>query len=47
MFFDITETDIDTIFSYMGGLVGDLLPLLLIVIGISIALFIFRGLTKN
>jgi hypothetical protein len=46
MFFTISETNLDTLFSYMTGLIGDLMPLILVVLGISIAIFIFRQITK-
>lgn len=47
MFFDITQGNIDTMLGYMGGLIGDLMPLILIFLGITIALFIFRAIAKN
>lgn len=47
MFFDLTQDNIDTMLGYMSGLIGDLMPLILVVLGITIALFIFRGIVKN
>jgi len=47
MFFDLTQANIETMLGYMAGLIGDLMPLILIILGISIALFIFRAITKN
>ena len=46
MFFELTQADIDMMLGYMGGLIGDLMPLILIILGISIALYIFKGITK-
>jgi hypothetical protein len=46
MFFELTQTEINTMLGYMGGLIGDLMPLILIILGISIALYIFKGITK-
>lgn len=46
MFFDLTQGNIDTMLGYMSGLVGDLMPLILVVLGITIALFIFRQIAK-
>jgi hypothetical protein len=46
MFFDITTDNLDTMYSYMGGMIGDLMPLILVFIGISIALYIFNSLKK-
>jgi len=47
MFFELTQTDVDTMLGYMGGLIGDLMPLILVMLGISIALFIFRSISKS
>jgi hypothetical protein len=47
MFFELTQTDIDTMLGYMGGLIGDLMPLILVILGITIALYIFRSISKN
>ena len=47
MFFDLTEGNITTMLGYMGGLIGDLMPLILVILGITIALFIFRAIAKN
>ena len=44
MFFELTQTNIDTMLGYMGGLIGDLMPLILVVLGIMIAFFIIDGL---
>ncbi len=47
MFFQLTQGNIDTMLGYIGGLIGDLMPLILVVLGITIALFIFRAIAKN
>ena len=41
MFFNIGETEIDTMLSYVSGIIGDLMPIILIILGVSVALFIF------
>lgn len=46
MFFTITEANITTLTGYISGLIGDLMPILLPLLGIVIAMFIFRQLTK-
>jgi hypothetical protein len=46
MFFTITSGDITTMTGYITGLVGDFMPLILIVVGISIAMYIFNRITK-
>jgi hypothetical protein len=46
MFFDISELDITTLTGYIGGLIGDFMPIILIVLGVSVAMFIFNRITK-
>jgi len=46
MFFTITEGNMTTLIGYITGLVGDFMPLILIVVGISIAMYIFNRITK-
>jgi len=46
MFFTITTENINTLIGYISGLVGDFMPIILIVIGVSMAMFIFNRLTK-
>lgn len=41
MFLDITELHITTMLDYVKGLIGDLTPLLLIVLAIGLGIFIF------
>jgi len=38
--FDFTQANIDSIFGYAGDLIGSLMPILVIIIGIGIALWI-------
>ncbi|MDD4408165.1 MAG: hypothetical protein PHX19_03880 [Bacilli bacterium] len=47
MFLTISEENITTLIGYMSGLITDLLPLILVILGISIAIFIFRSIAKN
>jgi hypothetical protein len=46
MFFTITTADITTMIGYITGMVGDFMPIILIVMGVSIAMYIFRQLNK-
>lgn len=41
MFLEITELNITTMLDYVKGLIGDLTPLLLIVLAIGLGIFIF------
>jgi len=41
MFLEIGETEITTMLGYVKGLIGDLTPLLLIVLAIGLGIFIF------
>jgi len=46
MFFTISGDNITTLTGYISGLVGDALPLILVILGISVGMFIFRQITK-
>ena len=46
VFFTISGGDITTMLGYTGNLIGDLLPVLLPVMGIGIGLAIYRHLKK-
>lgn len=46
MFFTISGDNITTLTGYIAGLVGDALPLILVILGISVGMFIFRQITK-
>jgi hypothetical protein len=46
MFFTITGDNITTLTGYIAGMVGDFMPILLVVIGISLAMYIFNRITK-
>ena len=45
-FMTITEADITTMLGYVGALIGDLTPLLLPIIAISLGIFIFWAIVK-
>jgi len=45
-FFSITEQDISTMLGYVGGLVGDLTPLMLPIIAIGLGIFIFWAIVR-
>jgi hypothetical protein len=47
MFIDIGTEEIDILLEYMGGLIGDLMPLILVILGIVLALFIFNRLVNR
>jgi hypothetical protein len=40
---ELTTSSLDIILGYMGGLIGDLMPLILVVLGIMLAFFIIDG----
>lgn len=46
MFFTISPENITTLNGYIAGMVGDLMPIILIVLGVAIAMYIFNRLTK-
>jgi hypothetical protein len=46
MFFTFAEGDITTLISYITGMIGDFMPLILIVLGVSISMYIFNRITK-
>jgi len=46
MFFSIENTDITTMTGYMAGLIGDFMPIIMVVLGITLAMYIFRKITK-
>ena len=41
---NLTQGNFDTMLGYMSELIGDLMPLILVVLGIMIAFFIIDGL---
>jgi len=41
---DLTQANIDIMFNYITGLIGDLMPLILIILGIMLAFFVINGL---
>ena len=47
MFIDIGTEEIDILLGYMGGLIGDLMPIILVILGIVLALFIFSRLVNR
>lgn len=46
MFFTIESTDISTMTGYISGLVGDFMPVIMVVLGITLAMYIFKKITK-
>lgn len=46
MFITITEGNMTTMISYITGMLGDFMPIILIVIGVSLSMYIFNRLTK-
>jgi len=43
MFLDITTENMTELFGYVKGLLGDLSPLLLMVVAVGLGMFIFWG----
>lgn len=41
---DLAQDNIDTMFNFITGLIGDLMPLILIILGIILAFFVLEGL---
>jgi hypothetical protein len=46
MFLTITEGNITTLTGYIGGLIADLMPIILIVLGFTIAMYVFKKITQ-
>lgn len=46
MFFTITAGDVTTMTGYITGIVGDFMPFILPIMGISIGMFIFNKIFK-
>jgi hypothetical protein len=46
MFLTISAENITTLTGYISSMIGDFMPLILIVLGVSIAMYIFNRLTK-
>jgi hypothetical protein len=46
MFLTITELNIDTMIGYVSGLIGDFMPLIMVILGVIIAMYIFNKITK-
>jgi len=40
---ELTTSSLDIMLGYMGGLIGDFMPLILIILGIMLAFFIIDG----
>lgn len=46
MFATITTENINTMTGYISGILGDFMPLIMVVLGISLAMYIFRKIIK-
>jgi hypothetical protein len=46
VYFDITSGDMTTALGYSGDIVGDLMPVIVVFIGITIGFAIYRNLRK-
>ena len=46
MFYTVTETDITTLTDVTGGLIGDFMPIILVVLGVIIAMYVFKKITQ-
>lgn len=46
MFYSFNASDTASVVSYVGGIVGDFMPLILIILGVSIGLFVVSKIFK-
>lgn len=46
MFFEFSSSSLDTILGYARGLVSDISPILLLIIGVAIAMLVIVGLVS-
>jgi len=46
MFFTISEQNISDILGYAGDLIGDMMPLIVLILGLAIGVFVVRILFK-
>jgi hypothetical protein len=46
MFLTITEGNITTMIGYISSMIGDFMPLIIVVLAVSITMYIFNRLTK-
>lgn len=46
MFYTISSSDLTTLNGYISGIIGDFFPIILIVLGVSIGMYVFRRITK-
>lgn len=45
MFYTVTENDLTALTNTTGGLIGDFMPIILVVLGIIIAMYVFKKIT--
>jgi len=45
MFYTVTEADITSLTTTAGGLIGDFMPIILVVIGIVLGMYVFKKIT--
>lgn len=45
MFYTVTENDITAMTNTIGGVIGDFMPIILAVLGITIAMYVFKKIT--
>jgi hypothetical protein len=46
MFYTVTAGDITTLNGYITGMIGDFMPIILVILGITIAMYVFNRITK-
>jgi len=46
LFFTITDENVSSTLAYAGGLISDLMPLLLPIVGVAVGLFVFWAITS-
>ena len=46
MFYTVTSQDITTLTGYISGIIGDFMPIILIILGVTIGLYVFNKIAK-
>lgn len=46
MIYQVTDNDVTKILDTAGGLIGDMMPIVLIILGITIAMYVFKKITQ-
>jgi hypothetical protein len=46
MFYTVTSQDVSTLTGYVAGIVGDFMPIILLILGVTIGLYVFNKIAK-